>query len=399
MPGGKGGRRGGGAPDTLEVENTARIRYLLEAIKGAYYVNLRVRQDVALGQKGRADEPSASPELTLKLVVLAKYLFLEIWMLGMEGTVREAICGMERDGRPGPARALRQDLETMKFINDMRHKFSAHPTFPLCVAIERIEQGGFARFWQCARRLLLLREAVGAAPGKGRPPCRALEPCRDVAGIPYGLPTREEQEDATNRHESPEHDVKWPEANSRQIMQECAMCIRALLEEFRVSLELHRRIPDTANRERLCRTAYSTKYAVLEMGDFIDRYKDLRLSDMPRFLDQEKKYEKYRNQYAAHRDKFGRVVSLLQLLGSPIMPNLILDMHEAICLSRRLFPMPAPAGGLVLPTLDEINQMEAEICAFRQDLHEWAVDGAAGAEHRRECAEFHAHIKRVCGLD
>lgn len=397
------GKKAQVAPDTLEVESTIRIRHLLDGIRGAYYANQRVRQGVTLDRVERADMEYASPDSSRKLVVLAKYLFLEIWMLGLEEKLGEAIAGMEGGGHGRLARTLRRDLETMRTIADLRNRYSAHPTFPLKEAIARVEGHGFARFWQCARRLLLLREDAGLVSQKSGPP--SLEgPRQAAAGLPYRLPTSMEIEEATRRHEGPLHDISWPRDDSLEIMRDCMVCIRALHEEFRIALSLFGGSPSAANSERLCNTVYSLKYVVLEMDDFIDRYVGLGLPDEPHFLDQggksrrSKRYEKYRNKYSAHRDSEKRVVSLLQLLGSPIMPTLVLDMHEALCLSGRLFPDSEPEGRIRLPTRDEIGAMEGEMCAFRQDLHRWLGDRAAGAEHVRECDRFHAHIKGICGL-
>jgi len=409
---GRGERTGRSPPDTLGVENTVRTGYLMERIRGAYYANSRVRQQVVLGEAAREEMPLASPESTLKIVVAAKYLFLEICVLEIQGEevwrlteaergrYDEIICEVEAAGCGDLAGAFRQDLETVRLIVDLRDKYSSHPTFPLREAIARIDGEGFERFWQCARRLLLLKRAAETASGWDNPPAHPPDSGQEISGLPHRFPTEAELEEVKRAHEGPMLKARWPKCWSRQVMRECAACIRILLDEFCIARSLHQTSQSAENKARLCNTVYSLKYAVLEMHNFIESYAKLNLSGNPGFMKRKKWYKRFKNQYGAHTDEDRRVVSLTQLLGkAALMQMLVLDMHEALCLSRRLFEDFEPQDRIRLPTRAEIASMDADIEGAHQTLHRRLGGRFASGEHEKRCAEFRARIQKMCGLE
>lgn len=401
---------GRGPPDTLGVENAIRTSYLLETIRGAYYANARIRQQVTLDWEDREEMALASPESTLKILVNAKYLFLEISNLelqGMEvweitkveGKYEEIIVEVERAGCGDLAGVFRKDLETLRSIVDLRNKFSSHPTFAHEVVISRMESVGFGEIWQCARRLLLLKDAIEAAPRGGGPPARPTYGGLEISGFPYRLPTREERGAARRAREGPRHRVEWPKRCAREIMQEGAACIRALLDEIDIASTLHRGSPSTENKARLCDTVYSLKYSVLEMHNFIECYKCLRLVAKPGFLERARLYRKFKNQYGAHNDEERKVASLVQLLNnSRLMRMIVLDMHEALCVSGRLFDDYMPQGQISLPTRDEAARMDAEIEGVRQRLHDRLGDRFSDGGRARRCHGFRRYVQGRCGL-
>lgn len=396
-------------PDTLGVENTIRTGYLLERIRGAYYVNKHIGKQVTLGDPGRPDMPLASPGATMKILVSAKHLFLDICTIELGG---EEVVDLvdERRGRYGKvirevaeagcgdlAGIFRRDLETTRRIVDIRNRFSAHPTFPLEEAIRRIEKEGFAKFWQCARRLLLLKDAIEATPCGDCQPARTVTGGLRASGLPYKIPTGEEMARVKKAYEGPIHKIEWSEGSQRQIMRECAACIRVLLDEFLTSHALCQSSPSAENRSRLCDAVYSTKYAVTEMHDFVKRYERLGLAGRPGFMDRQGPYKTFRNQYGAHNDEDRRVTSLVQLLNhSGLMSMLLLDMHEALCLSGRLYEELEPRDQIRLPSRGEIAGMDAEIEDVRQRLRERLGSRFANGEHERGCAEFRAYIQDRC---
>lgn len=406
------GRKKAGAaavPDTLGAENAIRTGYLLERIRGAYYVNSRIGKQVTLGDSGRPEMPLASPGATLKIVVNAKHLFLDICSIELRGEEVVSLVD-EKRGRYGKvidevaeagcgdlADIFRRDLETTRRIVDIRNRFSAHPTFPLGEAIRRIEEEGFGKFWQCARRLLLLKDAMEATSCGDCQPARAAAGGLRASGLPYRIPLGEELAQTEKAHEGPIHKIEWPEGSQRQIMRECAACIRVLLDEFHAAHALFQSSPSPENRSRLCDTVYSTKYAVTEMHDFIERYGKLELAGRPGFMDRQGPYETFRNQYGVHNDANRRVKSLVQLLNHPgLMSMLLLDMHEALCLSGRLYEEFEPRDRMRLPTRGEIAVMDAEIEDIRQRLRGRLGDRFADGEHERRCAEFRAYIQDRC---
>jgi len=407
---GKRGRGKRDTPNTLGVENITRTDYLLGRIGEAYYANKRIGQQVTLGGARREEMALASPAETLKILVNAKYLFVE--MAGLELRGREVgeltkveakyveiMDEVEAAGCGDLAEVFRHDLETMRRMVELRSKFGAHPIFSFKGAMEQIGQDGFGKFWQCARRLLLLKDAVEATSRGIASPVRAAHGGPNAPGLPHRLPTGEELEGVTGEHEGPGLEVEWPEDCPLPVMRDCATCIQALLDEFCISFRLHRESPSAASRERLCNTVYSLKYAVLEMHDFIVRYGTLELAPRPKFLGRADKYKWFRDHYAAHNDKCLLVVSLVQLLDDPrIMPMLILDMHEALCVSRRLFERIEPSEQIMLPTSEEIARMDGEIETVRKRLRDQLGERFANGDHRRQRAEFRAYIRDRCGL-
>lgn len=405
-----GKSKGRSLPDTLGVENTIRTGYLLETIRGAYYTNARIRQQVTLERKEREEIPLAPPGATLKILVSAKYLFLEISNLelqGMEvceitkaeGKYEEIIAEVEGMGCGDLAGTFRRDLETLRLIVDLRSRFSSHPTFVHEVAISRIESAGFGEVWQCARRLVLLKGAIEAASREANRPAHTPYGGLEISGLPYRIPTREERNAVGRTHEGPKHRVEWPGCCEREIMREGAACIRSLLDEIDIASALHGTSPSPENKARLCNTVYSLKYAVLEMHNFIRCYKKLNLAGKPGFMERRKLYKTFKNQYGAHNDKERKVASLVQLLNKDrLMRMVVLDMHEALCVSRRLFEDYVPKGQIGLPTHSEIDGMDAGIEGVRQRLHDRLGDRLADGEHARRCAEFHSYVQGKCGL-
>lgn len=403
--------RGAGAPpNTLGVENATRTCYLLKTIRGAYYENARIRQQVTLDREERKERQLASSGSTLKILVRAKYLFLEISNLeihGMEvweiaktdGKYEKIITEVERMGCGDLAGVFRRDLETMRLIVDLRNRFSSHPTFAHGAAIARIEKAGFGELWQCARRLLLLKDAIEAASREDASPTGAADSGLRISGFPYRIPTAEERRVVKRAHEGPRHMPAWTKKCTREIMQECAACIRVLLDEIDIASALHGGCPSAENKARLCNTVYSLKYAILEMHNFIECYKRLKFGGKPGFLGQKNLYKRFKNQYGAHNDKDLRIVSLVELLNNTRLTQmLVMDMHEALCVSKRLFEDFEPQRLISLPSRNETVVMDAEIEDVRQRLRDRLGGKFADSEHARRCSEFHAYVQDRCGL-
>lgn len=393
-------RRKGGAENTLCTENTVRTRHLIGKVGEAYYANRHRRQDVTPGGARREDIGLASPEQTLKIMMYSKYLFLEIWQSRLlDMPVDEIVEKMGIKEYPSLVDILWQDAETKKFVETMRHQFSAHPYYSLEETVLMIEKFDFERFWRVARRILLFKDAVTVVRYESGSLGCILDKEPEVSFVPSHEAPQAEIEAMKRQYGGPMLDTEWGKDNPRQVMQECLACIQSLKEELEIASSLHQVYRTRQTLERLVGASYDSKFMIMEMHDFIRRYKALNLPIKPGFWDRKSVYRDLRNQYAAHNDDEERITSIMELYGDrELLPTLRRDMDEAILLSRRLFSGHVPGARFRLPSLSRIGEIEEEFKQVHRESHRRLGNRFENGKYERDCAEHRLRVGRKLGL-
>jgi len=390
--------------NTLGAENTIRTHYLRDKIRGLYYANRHIRQDVSLDGIRGAELGHASPEATLRIMVYARYLFLEIWQSGMLVDPIDEILkreGVER--HPQLGWLIEQDPKTAELVEKMRQRFSTHPSFTIKEAMEEMEAIGFERFWLRAQRVLMFKDAVSAVTYTPGALDAAIRDAGKASARPAKSLTVEERHRLEKRYGSPAYDVDWGEGNTRSILQECVACMEVLMDEHRVATALHRCYRTRETMERLVGATYNLKYVILEVYEFIRIYKTLGIPTSPEsptepeLFERKKKYCKYRKRYAAHGE--GRVPSVMLIFeDAAFMPELARDVEEIIILSRRLCPGYSPTARIALPTREKADEMDREMEDVRVKSHEMLGDEAMGLEYEKKCDELRGAVAAAYGL-
>jgi len=390
-------RGGPGLESTLDAESAIRARYLADRIGGLYYANRRTPQDVPLGGPERPALSHASPEATLKIMVYARYLLLEIWQSRLlEDTVESTLERLGVGGHPRLGGLIVQDPDTRALVERMRHRFSACPAITLEGAIAEIGHAGFKKFWVCVNRILAFNDAVRAASYRPWALGGAVG-ARDPAPLfPTRALTDVEKRRLRLRYGGLAHGIDWGTGSTRQIMQECAACIGVLLDDYLVAASLHQCYRTSKTLQRVVSATYGLKYIILEVNSFGSMYMKLGIPNEPGFLARGKKYQRYRNLYAAHSDE--RVPSIMHIVcDREFAPELVRDAEEVVIISKRLFPGLDTGARIGLPAAAEIEEMEREIAGFwRQDPV--PPGGAAErGEYGKRCEELRAIVASAYG--
>ena len=395
------------APDmenTLDAEGTIRMHYLRDNIRGIYYTNRHIGQDVSLDGIKKAELGRASPAATLKVMVYARYLFLEIWQSGILVDPIDEI--MKRSGvekYPRLAGLIEQDPKTAELVEKMRQRLSTHPSFTLREAIDEIEPIGFERFWLHAQRILMFKDAVSVVtytPGSME---GDIKNAGNASVLPAKSLTWKEKHRLKKRYERPAYDVDWGKGETRRLLQECVACLRALMDEHVVSTALHRCYKTQKTLERLVSSTYNLKDVSLEVYEFMRVYKTLGIPHSPEsptepeFFARKKKYCRYRNKYAAHDDK--HVPSIMLIFeDSSFVSELARDVEEIIILARRLCGDYKPDAEIPLPTHEKTYEMDAEIDDLGRQSHEWLEGKFQDSEYMKKCDELRAAVAAAYGL-
>lgn len=398
-------KRAAGMENTLDAEGTIRIHYLRDKIRGWYYTNRHIRQEVSLDGIRRAEMSHASPGATLKIMAYSRYLFMEIWQSGiLEDPIEETLKkrGLQDFSQLGGL--IEQDPDTKKLVETMRHRFSTHRSFTLEDAIAIMRPIGFERFWMSTQRILMFKDAlsvVGYEPGSLDD---IIESAGDFSAFPTRFLTRKEKLGLRRRYESPVYDVAWGTGNSMEILQECVAGLRTLMEEHMVSAALHRCYNTRETLERLVSSTYNLKYIILEAYEFIRTYETLKIPHTdemptePKLFAREDKYEHYRNKYSAHSED--GVPSIMYVIGdASFMGELFRDAEEILVLSRRLLPDFDPRARLELPTLERIGKMDGEMERLRLQSHAQLGNRFLDSEYERKCDELRAAVTTAYGLN
>jgi len=397
------GKKAAGMENTLDAESTIRIHYLRDKIRGLYYANRHVRQDVSLGGVKDSEQSHASPEATIKIMVYARYLFMEIWQTGMlVDPIGEILKKKGVREHPQLGRMIDQDPKTADLVEKMRQRFSTHPSFTLGNAIGEIGAMGFERFWLSAQRILMFKDAVSVATYTPGALDGAIRDAGKAAVLPAETLTGGERRMLEKRYAGPAYGVKWGDVKSMRILQESVACLVVLMDEHRVATALHRCYRTQETMQRLVAATYNLKYVILEAYEFIFAYKELGIptgkeSPEPEFLERKKKYCEYRKRYAAHQDR--RVPSVMLIFeDSGFVSKLARDVEEIIVLSRRLCPGYMPTERIPLPTREKIDVMDKEISDLRLQSHEWLGNRFVNSEYEKRCDELRGAVAAAYGL-
>jgi len=395
------------APDmenTLDAEGTIRMHYLRDNIRGIYYTNRHIGQDVSLDGIKKAELGRASPAATLKVMVYARYLFMEIWQSRiLEDTIEATL---ERKGMHEYAQLegmIEQDRDTKALVEKMRHRFSTHPNFTLEQAIEEIGAMGFQRFWMCVQRILMFKDAISVVSYTPRSFEGIIKNVGNADILPVKTLTWEEKRGFKKRYESPAYDVDWGEGETRRLLQECVACLKTIMDEHMVSTALHRCYKTQKTLERLVSSTYNLKYVILEVYEFMRVYKTLGIPHSPEsptepeFFARKKKYCLYRNKYAAHDDK--HVPSIMLIFeDSSFVSELARDVEEIIILARRMCGDYKPNAEIPLPTHKKTYEMDMEMDKLRKQSHEWLGNKFLNSEYEIKCDELRAAVTAAYGL-
>jgi len=349
---------------TLAAEGAIRVHYMRDRVRDLYYANRRTRRGAPHARAGVAGLSHASRESTLKIMVYARYLFLEIWQSRLLEETAEAT--LERMGIrdcPQLGGIIERDPDTRKLVEGMRHRFSANSNLTLEGAIAEIGHEGFKKFWRCVQRIIVFQDAVGAVSYRPWPLNSAAEAASGPLFPANPMPW-EEKLRLIKRYSRSTYNVDWGTGNSRQIMQECAACTRVLLDDYMAAASLHRCYHTAETLQRLVSSTYGLKYIILEVNKFAHIYKTLGIPNEPKFLAKEKKYKMYRNRYAAHSD--ARIPSILHIARDHgFAAELVRDAEEITVISQRLFAGLGTGARIELPTGQEIEAMELEVADLR----------------------------------
>lgn len=381
---------------TLAAEGAIRVHYMRDRVRGMYYANRRVRRDAHRGVEVRPALRHASRESALKIMVYARYLFLEIWQSRLLEETAEAT--LERMGIrdcPQLEGIIGQDPDTRELVKRMRNRFSANPDLTLEEAMGEIGHEGFKRFWRCVQRIIVFQDAAGAASYRPWP----LNGAAEAAGIglfPADSMLWEEKLRLIKRYGKSPYSVNWGTGNSRQIMQECAACIRVLLDDYMAAATLHQCYHTAETLQRLVSSTYGLKYIILEVSKFAHMYRTLGIPNEPKFLAREKKYKMYRNWYAAHSD--ARVPSILHIARDrEFAPELVRDAEEITVLSQRLFAGLGTGARIELPTGQEVEEMEREEADLRTQARAQLGGRLTGSGLGRRREELRAIVASMYG--
>lgn len=399
------GKKAAGMENTLDAESTIRIHYLRDRIRSLYYANYHIGQDVTLDGTKNAETSHASPEATLKIMAYARHLFLEIWQTEMLvdpiGKILER-AGVE--GHPRLGELIEQDPDVAGLVEQVRQRFSVHPDFTIKEAIDKIEATGFDRFWMGAQRILMFRDAVSAVTYTAEALDEQIRNAGKASILPARSLTAEERRRLEKRYRSDVYDVDWKNEKSMQVFQESVACLGVLMDEHRVSTSLHRCYRTQETMERLVAATYSLKYVIQGVHDFICAYRGLGIPTSkesptePELFAREKRYLKYRNKYASHRDD-EHVPSVMLVFGdSAFVSELARDVEEIMILSRRLCPGYRPTARIALPTRERAARMDKEMDDLRLQTYGWLGDRLANSEYEKKCDELRGAVAAAHGL-